>query len=695
MLKHFYKSFIVSIICGSLSIFQPATLFAAGTNTTDSQGVITNTQTKKLDKVSDNDMLASLAMLSGGFIAGRMISVYKPMTNDVLVAGAAGVAFIAGEILSNMKFKGTIDEMTIEVTKKSDHSVNEEQIKRLQDLKKSYEEAKKTTNTKKTLQLAAAAGFGIAAAMAGYMAYTEYTAMQMCINGIAVATKATVSCPDVAAAAVTAGVSTVAIKSNCAVCASTHLAEISREFTTINLARTSPGNSLVERSKIVPLQAKLTAHLPMACQGYALIPLTQVAVKSALLPCNAALKIQSVNQIAGLPVAVAQNDKPLKNLIYPKVDPYYAQMQSINYEDKNVMTAFMNFIVPKAEASWLPLLGLSAGVAASFAFATTAAANTVDLMMFVPFNRAIAFGAFAGVSFLASQSSANVIEKLDENIKKIDDILNNLARNAAGVKAQNIKQQTVQIKTLNPNKYEEIQFSKNGSVKTSCMQNNSSENCKPVTEELRAMPGFATLPESFRDLASQTTGLADKLSGSTGLSGSTLAAADALGKKQKAISNLLSGREAAYEKLNDKVNFNKEQGKFLNNMKAAIRKGLGQSGTTASGLMSSIGGSPITGTDNLNKVAPTATIVPAGNVVDMSAKGEGKEEDESLKLSFDEAPQAAVDMSGSVSASAAPEYQIDSNEINGENGPSIFEVISGRYIKSGYPKLLEEEPTKK
>jgi hypothetical protein len=112
-----------------------------GAITTDSNGVMSRTSSYHFDKVSDTDMLASLGMLAGGFITARMLVYYKPITTDVIIAAAGGAAFIAGEILSNVKFKGTIDALTLDVTKKSDGSINEEQIKRLQDLKKSYEEA--------------------------------------------------------------------------------------------------------------------------------------------------------------------------------------------------------------------------------------------------------------------------------------------------------------------------------------------------------------------------------------------------------------------------------------------------------------------------------------------------------------------------------------------------------------------------
>lgn len=122
MLKHLYKTLLVSVICGSLLTLQSPVAFAAsetkGTVTTDSNGVITAKKNYTFDKVSDSDMLASITMLAGGYIAGRMWQAYTPVSTDVTIAAAGGVAFIAGEIMSNVKFKGTIDAMTLEVEKK-------------------------------------------------------------------------------------------------------------------------------------------------------------------------------------------------------------------------------------------------------------------------------------------------------------------------------------------------------------------------------------------------------------------------------------------------------------------------------------------------------------------------------------------------------------------------------------------------
>ena len=148
MLKYLYKTFLITFLSWSLLVVQSNAVFAqadVGTTTTDNNGVITHKQNFNFNKISDADMLASITMLAGGFVAGRMIASYRPMTMDVMIAGAAGAAFIAGEVMSNMKFKGTIDALTLEIQKKNDGTVNEEQIQRLTDLKTSYEEAKKTT----------------------------------------------------------------------------------------------------------------------------------------------------------------------------------------------------------------------------------------------------------------------------------------------------------------------------------------------------------------------------------------------------------------------------------------------------------------------------------------------------------------------------------------------------------------------
>ena len=658
--------------------------------------LLQNTQSHQFDKVSDSDMMASLTMLGGSFIAGRMIQAYTPVSTDVMIAGAAGVAFIAGEIMTNLKFKGTIDAMTVEIQKKSDGTINEEQIQRLNDLKKSYEEAKATTKTKKTFQLAAAVGFGLAAATALYMSMTEEGMVVACNQSITLmqtTLKNCVAAGKAAAATVPVGTALVQEGLLCGTC-SAGLTTYQTLLNTYKTTRKVPAASMAKDAQTNPQQAKLAtpACAPVGITVKSVVGSLKAACEPTLLTLakneqdanpKDLLKFVStdkfINQLINFPVVVEA--KPKSALV--------SQMSKF-YENS------MNLLFPKAEAGWMPMLGLAAGAAAAFFALTAAAAIEIDLLMFVPSNRAIAFGLLTATAYLSAQASDNVLKDLDNNIAKIDKILSDLGRNAAGIKAQNLTQQQIKVKTINPGIQTPVEFNKNLNQKTECMQSNSTENCKSITDTLTSMPGFANLPDSFKDLASQTTGLGDKLSGTTGISGSALSSANALASKQNAVAKLLKGRQEAYEQRTG-VNLKKEQGKLLDRLNAGTRKALMKNGMTATGMMASLGGTPINSSNLKEELKPAVAsdIKPTGNVVDISAGGEEKEKD-SLNLDFKEVPtdaMAAVDMSGGTTS--APEYEIDSNEINGKNGPSIFEVLSNRYIKSGYPKLLEEEPTKK
>lgn len=91
MLKHLYKTFLILLISWSLLSFNSAIVLAQtetkATVTTDSKGVITSSKSYSFGKVSDADMLSSIAMLAAGVVAGRIIKNYgfsdRPLTADV------------------------------------------------------------------------------------------------------------------------------------------------------------------------------------------------------------------------------------------------------------------------------------------------------------------------------------------------------------------------------------------------------------------------------------------------------------------------------------------------------------------------------------------------------------------------------------------------------------------------------------
>lgn len=663
MVMHFYKTIIISLTMGSLLIFQPTQLLAAGVNSTDSRGVITNTQTHTLKRISDTDMLTSLTMLAGGMVAGRMLASYSPMTTDVMIAGGAGAMFILGEVISNVKFKGTIDKMIVEVEKKSDGTVNEEQIQRLQDLKKSYEEAKSTTQTKKTLQLGAAAGFGAAALTALYLDMAEKRMLANCQSAITTATTLLNTCSPLE-------------KPACSTCQS-NLESYRTTLTGYVTERKGKGKSRILDERVLSEEEFLQSP-PSYCA-------TNIGLSSQIKMASEGVGASCVPQVK---FYVTQE---ISKRLGVKAGYENFQSREINYFERGI-----NFIFPGVQASVLPLLGLGGGLATSFLLLEESTAKELDLLMFVPQNRAIAFGLFSALSLAAANSSNNVIEKLEKNIAKIDTILEGLNKMALGIKGQNLIKQTIKVPPITISNSTLIPFSENNKLKTECLVSNNTENCKPAADQLKSLPGFANLPESLKNIATQTTSIGDKISGTTGISGSTITSAENLGNKAKAIARVLAERQTILEKASGgKLNFKKEEQNLLNAINDGNKKALEKRGLTASGLLASIGGSPLSSTvekDSAEK-KETVKVVPA-NAINIAGREKSPvDKEDKLNFDFKEAPIENVALNSFGGSHSKAEYEIDSKEINGEDGPTLFELISGRYIKSGYPKLLEEEAT--
>jgi hypothetical protein len=698
MLKHLYKTLLISVISGSLLSFSPAIALAGEAptqTTTDNNGVITATTKHKFEGISDGDMLASITMVAGGLLTGRMATVYKPPTPDVLIAAAGGVAYIAGEVLTNVKFNGKIKEMMVEVEKKNNGEVNEEQVKRLEDLKKSYEEAKKTTSYKKMLQLGSATAFGAAAVYATYLAITEDSTAVTCRAAMAESAKGLTAC----AASGATGVSATEAKA-CVACQE-QLVIYGGRYNLYIGSRAIPKFSFISDKEANAHEMFLMDPVN-ACAGLPGAAVTTVAGAMAQSCAVGSVGIMKINETNAKSLSeklgTSSNldfiNKMLNVPVVTKVDPTMEKKLTgfANYIEKG-----LDFLFPKAQASWIPLLGFSASTVAALTLITTGSFPQLDFFMFVPRNRAIVWGLFTGLALLSAKSSDNVIKKLDANIAKIDAILADLNKLAKGVKTQNLSQQGINLSTINPSAVAPISFSTDSTVKTDCMTGNNSTNCASLSNKLSSMPGFSNLPDSFKDIASQSVALGDSLSGAKGITGSTLANAEALGAKQAAVAKLLANRQAVLNKLNPKTTMQKEQDKLQKSMAASIRKSLEKKGMTATGFMASIGSTPIDSSLAKKDITPaTGNKLSVGTSPINIQDGAGSDKDaSSLKLDFKEqTPGDGLSMGEVSSSGPAKEYDIKSQEINGEFGPSLFELISGRYIKSGYPKLLEEEPSK-
>jgi predicted RNA-binding protein with TRAM domain len=707
MLKQFLKTLFIGVLSAGLTtnpVFAQATAESRPVVTTDANGTKSATATYKFQGVNDNDMIASIVMLATGYLASRLLVKYKPfdaksnVPGDVMVAAAGGAAFIAGEVMSNVKFKGTMEEMTAEVTMKKG-TPNQEQIEYLQKLKTSYEEAKKTTQTKKMLQTAAAAAFAVAASTAAWLAWTEYSAFSSCLAALNLASKTGVPAEIKALTATGAGTAAITPYTLCI----TELEAFEKGMISINTKRQSPGKTSAEFAAIKgPMEAAdkfIQTTIPTTCA-------VSTAGKLPIAPCKSAIQIQSFTQIATfLPLGTASDNsiQILNNILYPNGVPTFTSvpMQS-NESNLSLLEQGINLLFPKAQASWLPMLGLTSGALVGYFMTSYAGiAEYVDYWMFVPFNRIMAWGTLGALSLVAAKSSDNTIKKLDENIIKIDKILSELGSLQKSIATQNVKGVGVSIQNVDPFSAKNGPYSPAGTVKSQCMTSNATSNCSSLEDQLKSVSGFTQLPPALQTLATQSANMADSLSGSTGVNGAAMGSANSLAGKQAAINGMLKKTQNSLNNLLKKngknpVDFNKEQDKFYKGMAASVKKALMQKGTTAAGFMAAYGGSPLDSSAigkpiDLGKESKTDIPLVTGQGSGAASEEEKKDE---LKFEFEEAPAFAANTAASGGEEKA-EYDVKTDEIHNDNGPSIFELISNRYLQSGYPKLLEEEPTKK
>ena len=659
-------------------------LATSTTVTTDSDGRKGVNKTYDLDGVKSNDMIASITGIAVGAIGARMAMNYKPMTTDVMIAAVGGAAFIAGEIMSNMKAKGDLEKQTAEVQMKKGMAPNQEQIEYFQKLKKSYEEAKSATKTKKTMQMAATVAFGAAAAMATYMAFNENAGDIRCKAAINIARSGLGVC--------IAEGSTGVLASEAAACTACQasLAAFEARYTAAEVKRNGKGPSAATAGTTKPLSETIKLGSCVGVVGAQ----AQGHAKAVDAACVSSQIYKDLNSPFGKP---SNGVSYLNSILFPEPKIVYSDFQS---KENSSFDKLLDIFFPRAQAGWMPMFGLAGGALASYFLISGPLGVQIDSMMYVSRNRAILFAGLAGLSFMAAKSSDNQIKQIEGNISKIDAILKEMLAYSKGVTTENAKPQQVQIQAVDPSKGLIQAFTNDQKAKSPCLTSSGTDNCTSVEETITKSAGFGSLPPSMQALARETAGLGDSLSGKNGISGAALGKAESLGAKRGAVNGLLKKTQTKFNNASKgkKTDFDKEAGKFLGGMAATVKRSLQQNGISPGSMLSSLGGHPMD-SSGLGKPLEDEKLTKgeapvAGSIGSDGVAPEKKEDDENLNLDFAAAPELA-EGAGAETGSAAAEYDVSTNEIHGNNGPSIFEVISSRYMKSGYSKLLEEVPVKK
>jgi hypothetical protein len=650
----------------------------------------------KLDGVKDDDMTSSITMIAVGFIASRLYK-YK-MTTDIMIAAAGGAAFIVGEIMSTGKFKEVSKNLEIQ---QQNGDKDFTQVSSLESLKKSYENAKEAAQTKKKFQMAASAAFIGAAAVAVFMKGLEITAETATVAALTTSATAAQSAAAAAKASCAASGASCALIAPCQTAAGTFAADVAKRKKE-NLSRDT---AIAPSLSLLPIDEtfrnaffmEVTA-MAKACPAAAAAP-PVVAAEDALA---------RTNNSAGVAIAGADSDslylKNLRNFRFYAVTPQ-KQIQPGYFEK------LLNLAFPKAEAGMMNLLMGGAGAGTGILLGTvTSMGVTVDTYLFAPKNRAIIWGVLGGLSFMAQKSSDNIIQKLDDNIKKIDQAINGMNPNTSSVAVAQVKQNS--SLEMNPLKKEagvnainkDEALSLDPKNKTSCIASSGESNCTSLKSQLMSNPGFNLLPESMQTMSKDMTAMGDGLSGVNKVSATTSDLVASNGNMLNAVSKMLDKGKANLNKSMSKngstpPNFAKEQSGMMKKFNDNIRSVLQKNGTSPGSFLSSIGsgfGLPAgSKTPSVNDAKKDEGKSNARNEVRASIGpfSSAHVKEDALKLEDDkpEAVGAKEEEKNELSAESKLEgLELGENDITTNKDSSLFELISNRYRKSAYLRLFKK-----
>ncbi|MDD0854030.1 hypothetical protein HBN50_13035 [Halobacteriovorax sp. GB3] len=706
-------------------------------NTTNSEEPQARTKTKdaqlsEVDTDSEN-FLNLITMMAIGYIVSRQIILCKPNPTDTLVAAAAGIAYVAGEIYSTTQYKKLKDEQ-LKYVISDDGSTNEKQVELLQQQKKGYQDVIKTAQTKKTIQMAATAGLGIASAMAAFSGIQDITATAGCAHcgpgtaAVAIKKGAIVKAP-VSSTAKKAKLIAISVAMN-----STCAAEATASMGTTSAAVVACTTEKAFEAYFNTACAPTTAYSnPNSLEEKYIASLFKSEsfieeIKDEFMAIQNSKESVNIDRF-GIPKLIDKNFPAVKKFegnIISRND-YFAYRDQLRFNNGELKTSslkdYENFnknlnyvstkeeqgllsyavekgfdlVFPKAHAGAFGLIGAAAAV---FMGVTMTQGQALDLWLAHPEGRAISYAGMAVLSLLASKTTDKIIKTSEDNIEKIDKIIERMNRYATGDNDPGKYERLANGKFVKLAKGRKINIT-NGSDKLSCIAEGSEAGkCASVEKMLEKSKYLSQFPAGLTSAGALSTKVADSLQGSSSLSGASLDAVNELAGKNGAIKNLNNKirkklAEAQKKAGIDDRDFNTLTDKFTNDMRNAVSRALKRNGQTPSSFLASAGiSAPVSGDDAAKKALADKKLQEelkknlakrTGATKLGTGKGSGGF---SLDLEEDD-KEKQIAMNAKKVAELNENREVKEDIIK-DKGVSLFKVISVRYLKSGYPRLLEE-----
>lgn len=700
------RAFFIAILSGSLLLFD----FSY-------KGI----ETKKVyaEEIKDSNMFATLAMSATGLIASRLYT-YPKLTPDMIAAAVGGAAFIAGEIAAYAQFRDQLKDFEMEIVRDDKGNIDNKQIETIEKLLQSYEKGKDTAKTKKTLQMAAAAAFAVAAGIAAFQTAADEAALTACKTSITAAQTAAGACmgnpePTSACSNPYTAALCASYTAACAKCAPDPAAIMAQHLAVV-MGRETPGPNMGFFTKVLTTKKTMDTLTAQACVMQPLPAAVTAALATVKTSCPGANVSTTATEAGG-------------NVALTWVNNSNPSIQNLQY--RKALHAFIaSLMISKAHASTfsspLSMMGIASSAAVAFVMANyLGVANLVDMNLLIAKRRMIIWAAMAATTMMAAQATDNVIQKIESNIQKIKNILQRMYELHPGSFASKpqlvdaLKGKLTPVKKITEVAINNVDATgkkiEGTTGKLPCVMGEENGKCTDVEAAMQKMDGFNSLPAELKNETKGVMDLGKALNGADKISSGALDAAGKLADKSNAISDRTKAqRKRLQEVLNSKKDANGKSPNYdfdknTNDMKASLLKNvednMKKKGLTNASVAQMFG-------SDMNAMAALSNKGDLegknknnkGNVVDLSgAQGAKPAEDPNKDLTdMDLAAEDVAGISADELADAAAagdskdmteEYDLSSN-VHTDPEVNIFDIISKRYMSTGYKRLLQRKNMK-
>ncbi len=690
------------------------------------------------------DFLALVMLLGVGAYIGT-IWKYRKWTMDMKIATAAAAIMTGAVIYAITQARSKITDKEYKIEIREDGTVNNMQADAIREQAKSYRTLESLAGIKWKIEAAGAAAFTAAAVVSVVQDRKLKASQAACTAAVA----ADVTCPGASGAVMNlnaaeagSGVAPSGVEFT-KIMAANQAAKAA--ITTCTTAKAPCLAATIEMDAVTTGidQASLEASLPAAQMASVIAPTERLhladvdlyqsymtgmiaqneinelwSFESRNFPYESLFLAKSSHENFALTSYLQKFEEQrfyqgeLSSLTIDKAQAMGAQANTymdqklrlrLSENTKRLQNILLDWIFPSAQAWTMKEFGLAGGVAVAAAMMFRKQAQIFDRWMAVPRNRQYVFAGSAAIATAAAVISKKSEGTYKENAEKLEGMLKEIERLQGmplGYTAPP-KTSTGFNDGLTPRNVQSSRLALDGG-KTSCMigQPTGSEACRSFESEIKKETALGDMGDTMANLATLTGSTADGFMGTDSLSGATLDNINQLAASQAVADEALRQARDSYNKLREKngekpLDFVKLSSDFLDGVKKATIRNLEEDANGSRRLMASLGGA---GNIPLGKpIEEKAAESVESAIVDgkgVAAGNKAPEGNFDFSFGFDDSGNQDDLLANAVYGDDGMLIDIkndfeSTDDIVSNRDVSLFQIISVRYLKSGFPRLFE------